>query len=69
MADIILIATIIAFFIAAALLVRALSRVVTDAAADHDADPADFADEADPASGVSAGAGWPASGPERGRPR
>jgi hypothetical protein len=34
MADILLIATLIGFFVAAGLLVRALSRVVADAAAD-----------------------------------
>jgi hypothetical protein len=83
-ADILLIATIIAFFVAAALLVRALSTVVTDAAADADAgDPADDTDAdaagagADPAGAgaVTTGAGprRTASGPElrrgRGRPR
>jgi hypothetical protein len=65
MADIILIATIIAFFLAAGLLVRALSRVVADAAADLDS-----ADDVDGGS-AGAGSGPAAAGPEleRGRPR
>jgi hypothetical protein len=65
MADIILIATIIVFFLAAGLLVRALSRVVADAAADLDS-----ADDVD-AGSAGAGSEQAASGPglERGRPR
>ena len=65
MADILLIATIIVFFPAAGLLVRALSRVVADAAADLDAADGSAGDVA------GAGSGQAAAGPEleRGRPR
>jgi hypothetical protein len=64
MADILLIATIIVFFLAAGLLVRALSRVVADAAADLDSADGS-ADVAGPGSGQAAAG----PGPERGRPR
>jgi hypothetical protein len=69
MADILLIATIIVFFLAAGLLVRALSWVVADAAADLDSAD-DFADDAARGS-ARAGSEQAASGPglERGRPR
>ena len=69
MADILLIATIIVFFLAAGLLVRALSRVVADAAADLDS--ADDAADGSACDVAGAGSGQAAAGPglERGRPR
>jgi len=69
MADVILVATIVAFFLAAALLVRVLGRGIVDPAADTDsadADPAD-ADPADADDAVGADSARPAPAP--GRPR
>jgi hypothetical protein len=47
MTDIILIATIVAFFVAAALLVRVLDRMIAAAGTDADADP-DSPDQVSP---------------------
>jgi hypothetical protein len=46
MTDIILVATIVAFFVAGALLVRVLDHMITSSGSD--ADPGDEADEASP---------------------
>jgi hypothetical protein len=51
MSDVVLIATIVAFFLAAALLVRALDRVIAGSGDDADPLDADLAEEAEASAG------------------